>query len=423
MFLGLYPFQACVTSALLVDESVNLVDRIPQAASPVQDASIIFSLFLVFSGAALIATLALYARQALLIAYILLGVLLGPWALNMVSNPALIADIANIGILFLLFLLGLSLEPKDLKKLFREALVVTAVSSVAFAGIGIAVAMAFGFNVIDSLLIGAAMMFSSTIIALKLLPTSALHHQRMGEIIVSVLLLQDMLAILVLLGLEGLGNKNNLLSETLILFVGLPALAMMAWWVSTRVLTRLFLRFNQIQEYLFLVAIGWCLGLAELATIIGLSHEVGAFVAGVTLATSPVSRFIADSLRPLRDFFLVLFFFALGAGFDIGTLPQVLVPALILAAVSVAIKPVIFQWLLEREQEKLRMARETGARLGQISEFSLLIVVVATELHVMSDKASALMQSATILSFVASSFWIVRRYPTPIAMDTDLYRD
>lgn len=387
------------------------------------DASIIFSLFLVFSGAALIATLALYARQALLIAYILLGALLGPYALDMVSNPALIADIANIGILFLLFLLGLSLEPKDLKKLFREAMVVTAASSFAFALIGFIVASVFGFSLIDSLLVGAAMMFSSTIIALKLLPTSALHHQRMGEIIVSVLLLQDMLAILVLLGLEGLGNKNTIWSETLILFVGLPALAAMAWWVSTRVLTRLFLRFNQIQEYLFLVAIGWCLGLAELATLIGLSHEVGAFVAGVTLATSPVSRFIADSLRPLRDFFLVMFFFALGAGFDVGSLRQILVPALILAAVSVMVKPFVFRWLLEREQEKAKMANETGARLGQISEFSLLIVVVATELQLMSDEASALMQSATILSFVASSFWIVRRYPTPISMDTTLYRD
>ncbi|MFK8080513.1 MAG: cation:proton antiporter [Granulosicoccus sp.] len=387
------------------------------------DPSIIFSMFLVFSGAALIATLALYARQALLIAYILVGALLGPWALDLVSNPTLIADIANIGILFLLFLLGLSLEPRDLRKLFREALVVTAASSFAFASIGLLVALMFGFSMLDSLLIGAAMMFSSTIIALKLLPTSALHHQRMGELIVSVLLLQDMLAILVLLGLEGLGNKNNLLSETLILFVGLPALAAMAWWVSTRVLTHLFQRFSQIQEYLFLVAIGWCLGLAELATIIGLSHEVGAFVAGVTLATSPISRFIADSLRPLRDFFLVLFFFALGAGFDIGALPQVLVPALILAAVSVIAKPMIFRLLLEREHEKARMAQETGARLGQISEFSLLIVVVATELSVMSDRASALMQSATILSFIASSYWIVRRYPTPISMDTNLYRD
>lgn len=387
------------------------------------DTSIIFSLFLVFSGAAVIATLALMARQALLIAYILIGALLGPWGLDIVSNPALIADIANVGILFLLFLLGLNLEPRDLEKLFREAIVVTAVSSMVFGLIGVGVGQAFGFALLDSLLIGAGMMFSSTIIALKLLPTSALHHQRMGELIVSILLLQDMLAIVVLLALEGLGNQESLLSETLILVLGLPALTAMAWWVASRVLTRLFQRFDQIQEYLFLLAIGWCLGIAELATVIGLSHEVGAFVAGVTLATSPVARFIAENLKPLRDFFLVLFFFALGAGFNLAALPAVLLPALILATVSVALKPLIFRLLLQREQEKARMAAETGARLGQVSEFSLLIVVVATELGVMSEKASLLMQSATIMSFVASSFWIVRRYPTPISMDKALYRD
>ena len=106
-----------------------------------------------------------------------------------------------------------------------------------------------------------------------------------------------------------------------------------------------------------------------------------------------------------------------------GALPAVWLPALLLAAGSVIIKPYVFRLLLQREQEKSRMAQETGARLGQISEFSLLIVIVATELQVMSDKASALMQSATILSFVLSSFWIVRRYPTPISMDTTLYRD
>lgn len=387
------------------------------------DTSIIYSLFLVFTGAAVVATIALFARQALLIAYILLGALLGPWALDMVSNPALIADIANIGILFLLFLLGLNLEPQDLKKLFREAIVVTAVSSMGFALMGLTVGLIFGFSLLDSLLIAAGMMFSSTIIALKLLPTSALHHQRMGELIVSILLLQDMLAIVVLLGLESLGNQENLLSESLIIIFGLPLLVIAAWWISTHVLTALFRRFDQIPEYLFLWAIGWCLGLAEVATYIGLSHEVGAFVAGVTLATSPIARFIAESLKPLRDFFLVLFFFALGAGLNIGALPQVLLPALILATISIVAKPWVFRLLLEREQEKVRMASETGARLGQISEFSLLIVVVATNLNVMSEKASLLMQSATILSFLGSSYWIVRRYPTPISTDRALHRD
>jgi Kef-type K+ transport system membrane component KefB len=267
------------------------------------------------------------------------------------------------------------------------------------------------------------MMFSSTIIALKLLPTSALHQQRMGELIVSILLLQDMLAILVMLCLQGFGNQENLLPETLIMLFGLPLLAFSAWWVATHWLNRLFLRFDTIHEYLFLLAIGWCLGIAELATLLGLSHEVGAFIAGVTLATSPVARFIAESLKPLRDFFLVLFFFALGAGFNLAALPDVLFPALILASIAVLLKPRLFQLLLEREQEKAHMARETGARLGQISEFSLLIVVVATDLALISERASLLVQSATILSFIISSFWIVRRYPTPIAVDQSLHRD
>jgi len=128
-------------------------------------------------------------------------------------------------------------------------------------------------------------------------------------------------------------------------------------------------------------------------------------------------------LKPLRDFFLVLFFVALGAGYDLGGLPSVVFPALLLAFIAVWLKPRIFQWLLRREQEKASMAAETGSRLGQISEFSLLIVLVATDVAVMSDRAALLMQSATILSFIASSFWIVRRYPTPIATDKNLRRD
>lgn len=387
------------------------------------DTSIVHSLFLIFTGAAVIATAALFARQALLVAYIALGALLGPWALDLLSNPELIGDISNVGILFLLFLLGLNLEPAELKKLFREAIVVTSVSSALFAILGFVIARLFGFSGLDSVLIGATMMFSSTIIALKLLPTSALHQQRMGELIVSILLLQDMLAILVLLALESLGNPDSAARETALLVLGLPALAILAWFVSTRVLTALFQRFDQIQEYLFLVAIGWCLGVAQLATLAGLSHEVGAFIAGVTLASSPIARFMAESLKPLRDFFLVLFFVALGASVNIGALSDVLLPAMLLAAISMVVKPIVFRILLEREQEKARMAGETGARLGQISEFSLLVVVVASNLSLMSERASTLMQSATILSFIGSSYWIVRRYPTPIATDQALRRD
>jgi len=383
----------------------------------------IFSLFLIFFGAACLATVALYARQAMLLSYIVAGALIGPWGLDWISNPDLIADVSNVGILFLLFLLGLNLELSELAKLFREALVVSLISCLIFFCAGTGVAWLFSFSTTDAILSGLAMMFSSTIISLKLLPTSALHHQRMGELIVSILLLQDMLAILVLIGLHSLGSGQGLVLDTVLLIFGLPALAVIAWWVATHVLTHLFAKFDQIQEYLFLVAIGWCLGLAELATVIGLSHEIGAFIAGVTLAANPVARFLAESLKPLRDFFLVLFFFALGAGFNLGELPTVIVPALLLAALAVVGKPWVFRLLLEREHEKARMAAETGTRLGQVSEFSLLIVLVAVQLHMLTDKGSLMIQAATLLSFVASSFWVVRRYPTPISTDPALRRD
>ena len=385
--------------------------------------SILYTVFLIFTGGAVAATLALYAKQSVLIAYIALGLLAGPHALGLISDPTLIDDIATVGIIFLLFLLGLNLEPAELIKLLREATVVTVLSSITFSLCGFVIAMSFGFNPIDSAVVAAAMMFSSTIIGLKLLPTSALHHQRMGEIIISILLLQDIIAVTVLLLVEGLGTDDSPTLKIAGMLVLLPTISISAYFFSTYALSYLFKKFDQIKEYIFLLTVGWCLGLAELAHLAGLSHEVGAFIAGVTLAANPIARYIAESLKPLRDFFLVMFFFGLGAGFDIARVPQVLLPATILALTMIFLKPFIFNLLLRREKEKKKIAGEIGVRLGQISEFSLLVAIVAMSAGVITERASLLVQTATIISFILSSFWIVRSYPTPIATDDRLRRD
>ncbi len=123
---------------------------------------IVFTIFLIFTGAAVLATIALYARQALLVAYIILGVLLGPSVLGLVNDPELIGDIAHIGIMFLLFLMGLELNPKEFVQLMRKTTVVTVASSVVFWSVGVGLAMLFGYELLDTLLIGAAMIFSST---------------------------------------------------------------------------------------------------------------------------------------------------------------------------------------------------------------------------------------------------------------------
>ncbi len=161
--------------------------------------TIVFTIFLIFCGAALIATLALYARQALLIAYIIIGAILGPWGLGYVDDPQLVKNIAHIGIIFLLFLIGLNLQPQELLQMMRKTTVVTIGSSMIFTLAGMAVALAFAFPLAEAFLIGLMTSFSSTIIGLKLLPTTILHHQRTGEVIISILLLQDILAILMLM--------------------------------------------------------------------------------------------------------------------------------------------------------------------------------------------------------------------------------
>ncbi|MDA9982750.1 cation:proton antiporter [Gammaproteobacteria bacterium] len=385
--------------------------------------SILFSIFLIFSGAALVATLALYARQALIVGYIVLGAVVGPWGLGLVDDSGLIQDIAQVGIIFLLFLLGLNLYPQKLIQLLRETTLVTLVTSVVFAGLGGTVALIFGYSLVEALVIGIATMFSSTIISLKLLPTTVLHHRHTGEVIISVLLLQDVIAIISLLVLQSLDKGDIPTWEMIALALSLPLLILLVAIIARFVLLPLFRRFDKIQEYVFLLAIGWCLGIAQLADALGLSYEIGAFIAGVAIATNPISRFIADSLRPIRDFFLVMFFFALGAGLNMEAIGNVLIPAALLALLVLLVKPLVFKFMLTRVSETERLGWETGWRLGQMSEFSLLIAVMALQAGLIASDAAYLIQVATLITFIGSSYLIVLRYPTPIGVSDRLRRD
>ena len=384
--------------------------------------SIFFTIFLIFSGAAIIATVALFARQALIVAYILLGLILGPSLLAWVGNAELLQKFSDIGIVFLLFLLGLNLHPQKLIALLREATVVTFVSALVFALIGTLIAVAFGFSLQEAIIIGSTLMFSSTIIGLKLTPTTELHHQHTGEIMISILLLQDFIAIVLLIVLQASGSQNALAMNFAMLIVALLGITVFAYLMERFILIPLIRRFDKIQEYIFLLAIGWCLGMAELAAHVGLSHEIGAFIAGVAIATHRISLFIAESLKPLRDFFLIIFFFAIGAAIDLSQLAQVILPGLVLALAILLGKPLVFGWLLRYEGEDKKQAREIGFRLGQGSEFSFLIMMLALQLKLIGPQASALIQLATLITFIISTYYVVFKYPTPIAVSDKLRR-
>lgn len=388
------------------------------------DQSFVFSLFLIFTGAAFFATIALYTKQPLLVAYIALGALLGPYGYSFIADTSLLEDTSHIGIIFLLFLLGLDMQPSHLIAMLKKASSVAIGSSIAFFLIGCTVGWVFNLTNIESAIVGLSLMFSSTIIGIKLLPTTVLHHRHVGELVVGLLLLQDIIAILVLI----LINPSQADSEQSLLvmiqpLVVMPILTFSAFMMIKFIILPLIQRFDKFHEYIFLLAIGWCLGVAESAKLLGLSAEMGAFIAGVSLASSPISQYIATHLKPLRDFFLILFFFSIGASFNLTLVDDIALPAIVLACLVVVLKPVIFRFLLLRIKEENSLSWEVGFRLGQTSEFSLLIAYVAAGSAMIGTNASHIIQATAILTFLLSSYIVLLNFPSPIAIKDELRRD
>lgn len=388
------------------------------------EGAVYYTFFLIFGGAAVLSTLVLFTKQSLLVAYILLGAVLGPWGLKLIVDLSAVRQVGDMGIVFLLFLLGLHLQPQNLVHMLKKVTWIAVLSSILFALIAYLIGRWCGLTVTESWVLGAAMMFSSTIIGLKLLPTTILHHQHTGEVMISVLLMQDLIAIVVLILINGAQEGGGLSWHDLILVgVALPTLILVAFAVERYILVKLLARFDRTQEYVFLLSIGWCLAMSIFAQKLGLSEDIGAFVAGVVLASSPISLFIAESLKPLRDFFLVMFFFAVGATFNFGFAAQVVIPACILAALMLVIKPWSFYFLLIKTGEKQAVAKEVGVRLGQASEFSLLVASIALSSKLISDVASNLIQATTILTFIVSSYLVVLKYPTPMSLSDKMRKD
>jgi Kef-type K+ transport system membrane component KefB len=163
--------------------------------------------------------------------------------------------------------------------------------------------------------------------------------------------------------------------------------------------------------------------MAQLAEVLGLSYEIGAFIAGVSLAANPIALYIAESFKPLRDFFLIMFFFSLGASFNITILPEIIFPSATIALLMLVAKPYVFALLLGSSGETRDLSREVGLRLGQVSEFSLMIAVLALNTGAIGLRASYLIQTSTLITFIASSYLIMLNYPTPIAVSERLRKD
>ncbi|MCK5013577.1 MAG: cation:proton antiporter [Candidatus Omnitrophica bacterium] len=384
---------------------------------------LVLDLSILLVGAAFLAYLAVILKQPIIIAYILCGILVGPWGFGLIRHVEFIETISHFGITLLLFLAGLCLHPQKLIGLFKKTSLVTLANCASSFIAAFLFSLLFRFSVVDSLCIALALMFSSTILVIKLLPTTKLHQKRMGAICISVLIMQDLLAIAVLAFIRCIGSPQGALISSSILLIKLCLFLVILVLFERYVLRKVMSHVERIHEVLFVLGLAWCFGVASISNQMGLFYETGAFFAGIVLARHKIAFFISEKLKPLRDFFLVLFFFALGANLNLFVMMNIFIPSIILALVFIMIKPWIFKKAFLWAGEGESFSHETGMRLGQLSEFSLLIALLAFELGHISNGASQLIQLTTILTFIVSSYLVVYKYPTPIGTSEELIRD
>jgi glutathione-regulated potassium-efflux system ancillary protein KefC len=383
---------------------------------------IFFEISMLVAAASILAWLATLSHQPIIIAYLACGVIAGPWGLRLIKHVELIDTVSEIGVTLLLFLAGMVLHPNRLVKLFKRAAFVTLTNCAISAMITYGIVLLFGYTRTDALYASLALMFSSTILVIKLLPTTTLHQKHMGSISIAILIAQDLIAVLVLIFI-GSGGTGSLLDLALLLLLKGPVFTIAVLLTEQFVLRKMLRQSDRYHEVLFLLCLGWCLGLSTLAEHLGLSYEVGAFIAGVAIARNPISRFLTESLKPFRDFFLMFFFFTLGAKLDPSMAKVVWLPALIIAAIVLGTRPLILRWLFRATGEESQFSRAAGIRLGQASEFGLIIAIAASHANQISAKASQMTQLAIIFTMIVSSYIVVFTLPTPLGTKAKLKQD
>lgn len=318
-------------------------------------------------------------RQPLIIGYILTGLLVGPSVLNIVNNDQTINVFASIGIALLLFIIGLGLSPRIIKEVGKVASITGVVQILFTSAIGFIAGRLFGYTKTESVIVGLALAFSSTIIVLKLLSDKKEQTRLYGKITIGVLLIQDIIAAAVLILVTARSEGSFSLSAFSTLALKGALILIPLFLIGNLVLPKMNKLIAGSQEFLFLFAIGWGFGAAALFEHYGFSIEVGALFAGVALANLAYAQEIASRLRPLRDFFVVVFFIALGAQLSFGNFSVIWLPILVFCVIAVLAKPLITMVLMGALSYTKNTSFKTSSALAQISEFSLVLVILAKQ--------------------------------------------
>lgn len=343
-------------------------------------------------------------RQPLILGYILAGLLVGPAAFGLIHSVETFEAFSEIGIALLLFIIGLGMNVAELKKLGRVVILTALASLISIGTLGFTASGLMGFSRTEALIVGLALFFSSTIIIIKILSDKKEQNRLHGQVAIGVILVEDLVATFALLFIvanqgDGLdfGEVGVMFGRGLLLLAGLII-------ASTKLLPHISRFMASTQELLFLFAISWGFGIATLFELSGFSIEVGALFGGVALASSPYAQEISARLKPLRDFFIVLFFIVLGESLNVHNLTSGILPALLLSAIVVIAKPFTITSVMGLLGYTKRVSFKTGINLSQISEFSIVLVVLATGAGLVREEISAIITLVAIITIAASTY-------------------
>ncbi|MCK4997249.1 cation:proton antiporter [Candidatus Pacearchaeota archaeon] len=367
---------------------------------------VFIELSLIIAVTVLVSGLMRLLKQPLIIGYIFSGIIVSPYFLNIVKSTETISIFSQIGVTFLLFMVGISLSPKVIKDVGKVSLV-TGIGQIVFTSlIGFLISNLLGFSLIVSGYIAVALTFSSTIIIMKLLSDKKDTEKLYGKISIGFLLVQDIFAIIFLMIISSFASNTGAGGFSIQSVILILAVIVGVVLASIFVLPKLSKFFAQSQEFLFLFSIGWGLGLAALFHYIGFSMEVGALIAGVALSVSPFHYEISSKLRPLRDFFIILFFILLGSQMQFGNIGQLIIPAIIFSLFVLIGNPLVVMVLMGAMGYKKKVGFQAGFTVAQISEFSLILITLGYSVGHISAEILSLVTIVGLITISGSTYLI-----------------
>jgi len=348
-------------------------------------------------------------RQPAIIGYILTGLIVGPLGYLHLDNAEILNSLSEIGITLLLFMVGLELSLKDVKEVGWTAIIVGLLQILIVGTFSAFVFTFFGLPPVAVFYLALGVAISSTIVAVKILSEKRDLDSLSGKLVLGILIIEDIVSIIALALISGVSAQTTIsLAPIILVVLKLMALFVLTIVASKHIFPWIVERMARSGELIFLFSLAWGLGFATLISdrLFGLTPEIGGFLAGLTLANTYQHLQIASRMKPLRDFFLILFFIVLGSRLVIDDLASAVLAALGIVAIGVLVKPAVTFILLSILGYRGRTSFITASSLAHISEFSIILAVLGFRAGHISEELLSLITLSTIISFILASYLV-----------------